>query len=297
MKWQAQAKIVHAKYDEGVTCAGFQERVTRQQEIAFNAKLELGQCREWLRRVRGEVDAGIGRIDAIIQELECFGPGQGSKISGWGSKPIRRTEPINRTLNNTWAGMGKGPGPDANKAKLKAKMRMDAGEGSSHGPEATISNLLKPGPEASVPVLLKQGEPRSSSQQEKPCDPGTNQETGDTVAADMVSEGELGESGSISDGQELMAEEGGLRYSTLIGFAPTKLQQRRCTLSASDRTSPEGRPAGSGLVTWPSSSWVAGKTGFGPVDSEMGSGMSKPVEDSKGGVGTPAVAAVSQSNI
>jgi hypothetical protein len=117
------------------------------------------------------------------------------------------------------------------------------------------------------------------------------------VAAGMASEGELGNSGAISDAPELLAEEGGRRYTTSIGFMPLKFQRRRSTFSASALTLPEGRPAGSGLVTQPSSSWVVGKTGFGPVVPEMGMGTSIPAKDSKGGAGTPAMTADSQPNI
>lgn len=54
----------------------------RHEENAFNAKLELGNCREWLRHIRGEVDAGLVRIDAFLKELEFSGPGQERKASG-----------------------------------------------------------------------------------------------------------------------------------------------------------------------------------------------------------------------
>jgi hypothetical protein len=41
---------------------------------------------------------------------------------------------------------------------------------------------------------------------------------------------------------------------------------------------------------------VAGKTGIGPVDSEMGTGMFKTIAVSKAGVGTSIPTAASQSN-
>jgi hypothetical protein len=45
--------------------------------FAFNAKVELYNCREWLRRLRGEVDAGLQRLDGLLKDMDVFGPGQG----------------------------------------------------------------------------------------------------------------------------------------------------------------------------------------------------------------------------
>jgi hypothetical protein len=285
-----QASTVPAMHDVGAAYTGFQEKVMRQQEMAFNAKVELVQCREWLRRVRGEVDAGIGRIDAVIKKWESFGPGQGSLSSGWVPKPTKRTKRF----------IKKGPGPDTSKDKLKAKIQV-AGEGLSHGPDIMKPgpvtagegpsygpDVLKLGPIPTDPVFLNKGEPSSFSHQRK----ARNQEKGRPA-----SEGEPGNSGAVSDAPDLLAEEGGRRYTTAVSFMPPKFQKSRSTFSASALTLPEGRPAGSGLVTQPSCSWVAGKTGFGPVVPNTGMDTSIPAEDSKGEAGSPAMTAVPQPNI
>jgi hypothetical protein len=143
------------------------------QELAFNVKEELAQCREWLRRVRGEVDAGIGRIDVAISKLESLGPDQGSMCSGWASKPIKRSKHF----------IIKGFGPDTSKDKLKAKI-MDDGEGPSHGPNAKKlgpvaagdesalgPDLLKPGPIGADPVIINQGGPSPCSNQKTSREP------------------------------------------------------------------------------------------------------------------------------
>jgi hypothetical protein len=108
----------------------------------------------------------------------------------------------------------------------------------------------------------------------------------------MASEGVPGKSGA----PVMVAEEAGRRFTTSIGFMPSKFQRERSTVSANGLKMPEGRLAGSGLVTQPSSSWVAGKTGFGTVVPEMGTDTSLPAGDSNEGVGSLATAAVSQSN-
>jgi hypothetical protein len=77
----------------GVTCSVNQQMVKRSEENAFNAKLELGYCREWLMRLRDEVDGGLMRIDVVLKELECSGPSQGSKATYWVFKPIKRNKP------------------------------------------------------------------------------------------------------------------------------------------------------------------------------------------------------------
>jgi hypothetical protein len=73
--------------------------VKRCEENAFNAKLELGYCREWLRRLGGEVDAGLVRIDAVLKEFECSGPSQGSEATNWVSKPSKRNKPKEKKIH------------------------------------------------------------------------------------------------------------------------------------------------------------------------------------------------------
>jgi hypothetical protein len=60
---------------------------------SFNAKTELLICRDWLRKIRGEVDAGLKRLDLVFKELDLSGPGQGCLDPVLSSKPIRKPEP------------------------------------------------------------------------------------------------------------------------------------------------------------------------------------------------------------
>jgi hypothetical protein len=67
------------------------ERVVSQS--AINAKQELCSIREWLGRLRGEVDAGIVRLDVVLSNLKETGLGQGSKEAGQIHKPRRTLKP------------------------------------------------------------------------------------------------------------------------------------------------------------------------------------------------------------
>jgi hypothetical protein len=43
--------------------------------------MELGNYREWLRRFRGEMEVGLVRIHAFLNEMELSRPGQERKAS------------------------------------------------------------------------------------------------------------------------------------------------------------------------------------------------------------------------
>ena len=63
------------------------------QHLMLNAKLKLHSIREWLGRLRGEVDAGIVRLDAVLSNLKESEPGQGSREMGRILKPKRKFKP------------------------------------------------------------------------------------------------------------------------------------------------------------------------------------------------------------
>ena len=66
-----------AKFSAGVTCTELEELTKRLDRTvnlsAFNAKQELQGIREWLGRLRGEVDTGIVRLDAFLCNLNEVG--------------------------------------------------------------------------------------------------------------------------------------------------------------------------------------------------------------------------------
>jgi hypothetical protein len=82
--------------------------------LAFNAIEELLKCREWLRSLRGEVDAGLHRLDVLLKDVAGFGPVQGRRVMGGAPKPkpIWSTESrgkINFIPKASSVGLGLGP--------------------------------------------------------------------------------------------------------------------------------------------------------------------------------------------
>ncbi|KAE8038479.1 hypothetical protein FH972_010984 [Carpinus fangiana] len=82
------------------TCQPSQSKVPLREEEVYdkgvsgiNVKVELYNCREWLKRVRGELDAGLQRLNKIIGELDFIGPGQKCTGKEWVPKPKRNLEP------------------------------------------------------------------------------------------------------------------------------------------------------------------------------------------------------------
>jgi hypothetical protein len=89
-----QALLSTAPHVQGEACQAAQGQVnTREKAVseeeghAFNAIEELHRCRAWLRRLRGEVDAGLQRFDFILQKVSANGPVQGRLDVGGVSKP------------------------------------------------------------------------------------------------------------------------------------------------------------------------------------------------------------------
>jgi hypothetical protein len=104
--------------------AGSDERV-----FAFNAKVELYNCREWLRIIMGEVDAGLQKLDSLLRDVDFNGPGRMSKVGV--PKPKRVLEPSGKKLFIPKAPcVGPGLGPIEGKAKDQSKSCEPAGVGS-----------------------------------------------------------------------------------------------------------------------------------------------------------------------
>jgi hypothetical protein len=94
------------------------EKIDRDMGVfAFNAKVELFNCREWLRRSRGEVDAGLQRLDMILMDMDFSGPGQERLGSVMAPKPIRKPVPNGKKpLIPKAPSVGLGLGPKVGKS-------------------------------------------------------------------------------------------------------------------------------------------------------------------------------------
>jgi hypothetical protein len=129
-----QALLTPAPQSEQEACLPRQgpsrEKIDRDLgEHAFNATVELLNCREWLRRIRGEVDVGLQRLDRVLKDLDVYGPGQvrlgfrkpgpngkkppipkaSSAGSGLGSKVGNPLSQPRRLLVSSQNGLGLGP--------------------------------------------------------------------------------------------------------------------------------------------------------------------------------------------
>ena len=117
----------------GIACLGNQGKLKGREEDSLNAIQELGWVREWLRRVRGEVNAGLVSVDAVLKTLDHDGSGPENKGSDWISKPRRKNKYKRKKALNHKVGVGSGSGPIVVKAILKPKSYMSVGVGSSAG--------------------------------------------------------------------------------------------------------------------------------------------------------------------
>ena len=76
----------------------FQGKLKGREENAFNAKQELRWLREWLGRVRSEVDAGLLRVEAVLKILDHVGPDQETGPV-WTAKPRRKNKNKKKASN------------------------------------------------------------------------------------------------------------------------------------------------------------------------------------------------------
>jgi hypothetical protein len=112
----------------GVAYSVGKQLVKGQEEKALNVTLELGYCREWLRKLRDEVDVGLGRIEAALKDFESAGPDLGREVKDRALKSIK-TNPV----KSDWRpklGPGPGSGPSGN---IKPKDTKLTGEGPTVG--------------------------------------------------------------------------------------------------------------------------------------------------------------------
>ena len=120
----------------------------------FNAKQELGWLKEWLGRVRSEVDAGLSRVDTILEFLNQDGPGQedGPRRN---LKLKRKNRNKKKKASNQIRVVGSGSGPIVVKALLKPKSKMSAEAGSSAGLGKLNGPIKSPGASGGFKVQKK----------------------------------------------------------------------------------------------------------------------------------------------
>jgi hypothetical protein len=252
--------------------------------------------------LRGEVDAGLERVEVVINMLENDGPGQVKKKAVWMPKSKRKFWHKKKKTNSKRVEVGSGLGPFVVKAFLKPK----DGVGSFVG-----MGLLKGlNPKPLLPLLSGDGKKAYLGPSEGPthdpvgftrADDGKAGELGlkkgsnilpgpgSSYAGDKIS---AGNNERVSLVKETQREGGGRRthsdYNqiTLIGYSAS---------SASLCVAPtrgigvfrDDRDTQNRLVC----SWVAGRTGFGPVSVEKTTGLIEQVESFETGV-APTVLAV-----
>jgi hypothetical protein len=111
---------------DGVACSVNNQLVKGRE---FNAIMELGYCREWLRFLRSEMDAGLGRIDAALKVLEHSGPVQGNNDLDRVAKPIKSNLSKGKNVMLPKRGAGLGLGPNNKQSLWKPKVSKITEEG------------------------------------------------------------------------------------------------------------------------------------------------------------------------
>jgi hypothetical protein len=132
-----------------------EEGVSDKGVSVFNAKVELYNCREWLRKIRGEVDAGLQKLDQVLRGVDFSGPGQGNMGLEWVPKPKKTPEPRGKNFfipKIPRVGSGLDPAGCKYKAQTESLNSSGAGSsGQSRGPlggfcNKAISSVLGLGP-------------------------------------------------------------------------------------------------------------------------------------------------------
>jgi hypothetical protein len=289
-----------------VECQGAQGKVKGRLESSFNAKQELGGFREWLWQLRSEVDAGLGRIDVIIKRLEVDGLGQWKKKNKkvWISKPRPKRKP---KFKEKTSGVS---GPRIN----------------SDGAEPSMGHkvvVLEPNPvmakpcvgQASLDGLFQKPTPQDQMGVDKSMELGPNKslDLGAAVSTDgpnlasglVMIDGPTDEEIPIAGSDAFVTAVPESHLAALMNGSSERTQRelvsaQRSPMGSSGNSETQGKvPAvpvsGSGAVHGvrgsvcrPESSWVAGRTGFGPVHTGEVVGSSVLVVDSGKKVTTSA---------
>jgi hypothetical protein len=117
---------------------GLEGKAVHGELCAFNATQELWACRETLRKLKGEVESGLARLDWAFKNIEGLGPGQGciSRIQISPKDKEKWVKP-KKGIKAKWvgsghpskAGAGNGPKPSDIKRPVEA------------GPDAAIMKV------------------------------------------------------------------------------------------------------------------------------------------------------------
>jgi hypothetical protein len=283
---------------------GTQGKVKGRMEGSFNAKQELGGLREWLRQLRSEVDAGLVRVDVVIKKMEGDGPGQIKKKKVWISKPKpkRMFRLKEKRLNSFGKGVGVGPGPmaqsdgagpaEGNPVVYSKPILFQEGEGSSAG-RGTIEGMsqkpkshIQLGGEKATGLGLIEGMDRNmgnlgglgSMEETIRSGGGGNPNSGSDDIISVI----LESIPAMDRPVEGDWREAGCAQRPPMGRSVNS-EPQRVPLAAPVSGSGANR-GDRGLVSRPECSWVAGRTGFGPVHTgEV--------------VGSPVLVAISEKEV
>jgi hypothetical protein len=248
---------------------------------------ELGGFRGWLWQLRSEVDAGLGRIDVIIKRLEVDGLGQWKKKKKkkvWISQPRPKRKPKFKEktsgdsglrINSDGAGPSLGHKPSAGQASLKglsqqpiSQDQMGIDKTPDLGPSKTLdlgAAVSTDGPNPASGLVMTDGPtdeviPIAGSDAHVSVVPEPH------VAAVMNGSSERTR-------RELVSAQ----RSPMGSFGNPETQWKVPAVPVSGAGAVHGVR---GSVCRPESSWVAGRTGFGPVHTGEVVGSSVLVDDS-----------------
>jgi hypothetical protein len=155
--------------------------------LAFNAVQELWTCRETLRKLKGEVETGMARLDWVFKNFVGSGPGQGSRHQNMvrlkeKEKWIKQTKKWGKPK---WVGLGAGsmPGVGTGFKPSDSKKQGKAGPGVTNK-VGSGSGMKRRGPErANNWSILRNEETMSSGPgKSKPVVPESSGELGSDIA-------------------------------------------------------------------------------------------------------------------
>jgi hypothetical protein len=258
---------------------------------------ELGWLRDWLRRVRGEVDAGLLRVDAVFKALEMDGPGQESKAKSWLPKPRRKNKSKAKKALNHKVDVGLGSGSMVVKSIMKPISHMTNGAEPSMSMGLEDSQRMKPITHTVAGAGMNKGlglvdrpviSPDASG---GPCGEkhGADEDRGlvGGPIAGSVSSGPSDECVGLSGAGETMF---GDELSPEVETGDGKGERRRnkhgcdqkkptgCSDKVEGNRELEAVPT-RGKLNRPTCSWVAGRTGFGPVGTGSDMGLITPTTE------------------
>ena len=294
----------------GVACPAIQEELKGCEGKSFNAKQELGWLREWLGCVRSEVDAGLLRVDAVLEILDQAGPGQ-EDGPVWSSKPKRKNKNKKKKTSGHKRGVGSGLGPIVVKAIMKPKAYVSFGVGPLVGLGKLTGPIKSPEDTTGGCKEQKNGTLAGLGQVEKPIaslvTPGLWVPSAFGESSPDISEklpempSEQGTGDGEEDSLDRSVEESRRNCSegnqkTPMGWSiePDPLRKSGVVPARGSRSFVDDM----GVLNRPNGLWVAGRTGFGPVGTRNGMSLNVIAAHSKEGeIASSSEAAVQEDGI